>query len=359
MATSNLEQYRVADVLEWFEKKQLQLNPVFQRRSVWSPAAKSYLIDTLLRQLSIPKIYLRTKVDLITKRSHREVVDGQQRLRAIIDFARNELTLTSRAAEFKGMKYADLSDEIKERFLSYSLSIEQLINASDSDILEIFSRLNSYTVSLNPPEKRHAEFNGEFKWAVHKAATRWLQLWDEFQVVSVKERVRMLDDSLFAEMFGVIQLGVNDGGQANITKIYTKLDKTNPLTEVEIEDLTKKVDSTLKFIIDKFEELLRASSSLKNAPHFLMLFAAVAHMLHGIPEGQINGAMPKRPPVPTKDNIEVIKQNLVTIEEIISSPEAANHLVDFWQASSATTQRIRSRRIRFPIYCRAFQPQSL
>jgi hypothetical protein len=53
VATSNLEQYRVADILEWYEKKQLVLNPLFQRRSVWSAAAKTYLVDTLLRQLSI------------------------------------------------------------------------------------------------------------------------------------------------------------------------------------------------------------------------------------------------------------------------------------------------------------------
>lgn len=75
-----LEQYRVSDFLDWNRQKKLILNPDFQRGSVWTPAARSYLIDTILRELPIPKIYLRTNLDISTKESIREVVDGQQRV---------------------------------------------------------------------------------------------------------------------------------------------------------------------------------------------------------------------------------------------------------------------------------------
>src|SRR5690349_19082096 len=84
---SILEQYRVSDFLEWHQKKALILNPDFQRGDMWSPAAKTFLIDTILRKLPIPKVYLRTRVDVVSKKSIREVVDGQQRLRAILSFA--------------------------------------------------------------------------------------------------------------------------------------------------------------------------------------------------------------------------------------------------------------------------------
>jgi len=52
-----LEQFRITDFLDWNRQKALEINREFQRRSVWTPAARSYLIDTILRKFPIPKIY--------------------------------------------------------------------------------------------------------------------------------------------------------------------------------------------------------------------------------------------------------------------------------------------------------------
>ena len=169
---SILEQYRVSDFLEWHQKKALILNPDFQRGDVWSPAAKTFLIDTILRKLPIPKVSLRTSVDVVSKKSLREVVDGQQRLRAILNFAEDKVALTKRASEYAGKKYSTLTPEEQEGFLSYAIAVDQLLNASTDDVLEVFARLNSYTVTLNPPEKRHGKYQGEFKWAIRNSCKR-------------------------------------------------------------------------------------------------------------------------------------------------------------------------------------------
>jgi hypothetical protein len=80
-------QYRVADFLSWQRGGTLVLNPDFQRRSVWKKGAKSYLIDTIVRNLSIPIIFLRDlPADLQTLQAKREVVDGQQRLRTVLAY---------------------------------------------------------------------------------------------------------------------------------------------------------------------------------------------------------------------------------------------------------------------------------
>ena len=79
---SILEQYRISDFLDWHREKRLEINQDFQRGSVWKPAARTFLIDTILRELPVPKVYLRTKIDVVTKKSVREIVDGQQRLKA-------------------------------------------------------------------------------------------------------------------------------------------------------------------------------------------------------------------------------------------------------------------------------------
>ena len=80
------KQYSINDFRAWYERKELILSPKFQRRRVWSEKAKSYLIDTILRGLPIPPVFIREKIDIDISKSIREVIDGQQRLRAILDF---------------------------------------------------------------------------------------------------------------------------------------------------------------------------------------------------------------------------------------------------------------------------------
>lgn len=354
MATSVLEQYRVSDLIEWHERKQLILNPHFQRRSFWSTPAKVYLIDTVLRQLPIPKVYMRTKVDPNSKKSVREVVDGQQRLRAVIEFANDKLTLTGRANEYKGLTYSKLPDDLKSVFLSYPIAVDQLINASDTDVLEIFARLNSYTDKLRPPELRHAEFQGPFKWAVHEYSKKWALLWEKYKVVSVRERLRMADDSLMAEMFGIVLKGVTDGGQPKIRALYKEYEEELP----EQKDVERRVDAALGVATGDLGEVLEGNT-VSNAPHFLMLFAAVAHALHGIPKGDMGAEMPAASKTALKDTA-IACENLVLLNRVLEGDEdESGSLKDFYKASRSSTQRIASRRIRFPIYYRALQSRRL
>lgn len=359
MVNSVLEQYQIADLLEWGQSKRLALNPDFQRRSVWTTSAKVYLIDTILRHLPIPKVYLRQKVNVETRQSYREIVDGQQRLRAIFDFAADRLVLTKRAKEFAGLRYTTLDDDQKEAFLSYPIAVEQLINATDDDVLEVFSRLNSYTLPLNSQELRHAKYQGDFKWAVHETAKSWSVLWERYKVVSIRERVRMADDELMAQMFGIMLDGVTDGGQPNINNLYGRLEKAFP----QQETVTQRVDNTLHYLTDHFSEILQ-ETSIRSAPHFLMLFAAVGHVLVGIPEGGIGNDMPPRSQAALTDH-GLASHNLTMLASIldINEQEAVglpDHLREFWYASrGGTTQRIRSRKPRFVSYYKALLPKPL
>ena len=348
-----LEQYRIADFLEWHSKKALVLNPDFQRSRVWTPAARIFLIDTILRQLPIPKIYIRTRVDLTTKGTVREVVDGQQRLRAIIDFANDKIVLSRRAAEFQGLTYSSLPDDLKETFLSYPIAVGQLLNASNEDVLEVFARLNSYSVPLNAPEKRHAKYSGEFKWAVRAAAQRWAVLWDQYEVISVRERVRMMDDSLIAEMLGVLLEGVRDGGQKRIDRLYETHDKTFEPDAGVVAAL----DSQLQWIVQNLAEPLKGTAAM-SGPHFLLLYAAVSHVRHGIPPGELDpGLLHKRGDELT--DTKAVIANCSTLANIIESPESVKGFEKFWSASKASTQRISSRRDRFPVFLKALRPEQI
>lgn len=88
--------YSINDFVEWDKNGWLELNPRFQRLSVWSDKAKSYLMDMILRRKPIPEIFIRQKINVSTKTSIREVVDGQQRLRTILFFIKDGFQVSKR-----------------------------------------------------------------------------------------------------------------------------------------------------------------------------------------------------------------------------------------------------------------------
>lgn len=347
-----LEQNLISNLLEWLDRKTLVLSTDFQRRAVWPPQAKTYFIDTILRGRPVPNIYFRTSVDLKTKRSYREVVDGQQRLRTIHEFANNELILGNRAEEYKGKRYQDLDDVKKNDFLAYPIGVVQLFNADDEEVLDVFKRLNSYGLPLNAQELRRARYIGEFRWAVERTSRQWVILWDEYKVVTLRARVRMADDELVAQMFGIILDGVVDGGQLSIERLYRTYEPRFPA------DATEKVDCVLNYITTNLSEILQ--TSLARSPQFLMLFAAVAHALLGIPAGNMGNDMPSRDPRALSD-VAMAKANLAVLADVIDADERGIHprFTAFKVAVSGSTQRIRSRRIRFPMLFKALIPDAI
>ena len=344
-----LEQYTISDILTWFEDESIVLNPDFQRRSVWPSTAKTYLIDTILRKRPMPNIMVRTVTDRRTRRSHREVVDGQQRLRTIREFADGKLALGRHADEYAGKRYADLCEYDQFNFLEYRIGVEQLMNADDEVVLDTFRRLNSYSYNLNAQELRHAGFSGEFRSAVVAASRRWRILWEKYRIVGVRRQLRMDDDQLMAEMFGMIVRGVTDGGQPKIKALYQDYD-------LELDKRVEaKVDKALRVIVSELSPAL--DTNISRPPHFLMLFAAVSHATVGIPDGQIED-MPERSKQILSDPV-VACDNLSALADCLSmSPdEVPTHLSEFRNASSGSTQRIAGRSIRFKAMYKSLMPE--
>ena len=354
-----LQSYPISDLVQWMKEEILVLNPEFQRRNIWPGPAKSYFIDTLLEGLPIPNIYMRSVTDPKDMRTYREVVDGQQRLRTILDFVENRIRLGSNANDFRGKKYEDLSECDQRRLLAYQIGVVQLFEARDDKVLDIFNRLNAYGLSLNPQELRHGKFQGGrfkgvFRRAVIESSKRWRVLWNEYRVISVRARVRMADDQLMAEMLGVILEGVQDGGQPTINKLYNNYDEVLP------ENSIARLDKTVEYIVGNLSSVLR--TRISGAPHFLMLFAAVTHTLVGLPKGDMVGdyRLPNRDERALSD-ISMAVQNLETLADVLDAgeDEVAKRFASFKQVSLRSTQRIRSRGIRFLKLYEALLPNSL
>jgi hypothetical protein len=156
----------------------------------------------------------------------------------------------------------------------------------------------------------------------------------------------MLDDSLTAEMFGVLLEGIQDGGQSKIDGLYRRHDDSFDADG----PVTQKLDVVVKFLVDNMLPQFVGTPLLRPA-HFLMLFAAVAHALVGIPQGALHE--PPQKPDDALENIPVTRENFLLLGSLIASEVVPNAFEGFWKASRSTTHRIGSRRIRFPFYLRA------
>ena len=99
--------YSIAELVDWLKNKVLVVNPEYQRGGgLWPPAAKSYFIDTILRDFPFPKVYFHESLNRVTRKPRKEIVDGQQRLTTIMEFVDGKFSLGKNAREFSGKRFA-------------------------------------------------------------------------------------------------------------------------------------------------------------------------------------------------------------------------------------------------------------
>ncbi|MET9409524.1 DUF262 domain-containing protein [Streptomyces sp. NPDC002935] len=351
MQGSAPQTFTIAEFLKWDDDKELNLNPKFQRGPVWASPARSYLIDSIIRGYPIPKLLLRTNIDRDTRRTIRDVVDGQQRLRTIIDFAAGKFALTSKAGEYRGYRYSDLEDEEKDAFLAYKLTCEQLINASDEDVLEVFLRINSYAVPVNGSELRNARFDNAFSSYV-KDLTRKIPFVWELGVISNRDRVRMNDHSTIAELLGFMMRGVAEGADSDITELYESHIETLE-SELPSEELFIQVMQTTSDLLADFK-----NEAISTRPNFLILAAAVMYSMGVLPEGRLAFAKVEEPGSMLNDR-DLAVTAIGHLNTAIDTPaeDLDKRALPFIEARSSS-QRMASRQVRFEYFCRALAGKS-
>ena len=153
-------------------KPRIDPKPAYQRGPVWSLSNKQLFIDSILRGFDIPKFYLRK---ISGEKYVWEVIDGQQRLRAIWGFLGNEFPVSEDADpvdghEIAGKFYSDLHDELVDQLDAYELTTVTVEEADNQEVEDMFLRLQN-GMPLNAAEKRNA-ISGSVREFIHDLAEK-------------------------------------------------------------------------------------------------------------------------------------------------------------------------------------------
>lgn len=139
-------------------RKELVIDPDFQRNDVWKPKQAAELVESILMGIPIPTIYL-----FEMKNGTKQVVDGRQRITAILDFLNDKFSLKDLRIlpQCNGKKFSDLDAKMQGIFEDYQLFFYIIQPPTPERVkYDIFDRVNRGGTRLNNQEMRNALYRG-------------------------------------------------------------------------------------------------------------------------------------------------------------------------------------------------------
>lgn len=256
----------IKDIYEQFNTGKLTVDQSYQRRHVWMPQDKVRLIETILMGLIVPEVFFwPASIEPETGNTLTHIVDGQQRIDAIVDFIDCKYKLNSKYLIDDQMKelygnlsFSELPAEAKTAIWTYKLSIVDIDKSwTMEQIKTMFYRLNLTNYSLNEQERRNSKSSafGDKSEALAKN-----EFWNDLRVFSANDARRMKDTEYCCSIYILAQEGVVDQtGSQKVNQYYDdyseEYDTDNVLTNriIEAMELIKSWSNkdTISFISKK------------------------------------------------------------------------------------------------------------
>ncbi|MDD3772417.1 MAG: DUF262 domain-containing protein [Weeksellaceae bacterium] len=239
----------------------LIIDDSFQRNYVWLRKHQIKLIESILLGSPIPEIYIwNIGTDSDTGDTKYSIIDGQQRTGALFQFIKNDYALSPGSLDdkseiydqIKGKKFQNLDNEFKQAIWSYTFSVRLVrSNVNREQIVNMFLRLNSHNMTLNPEELRNAQFEGEFIGLASNLSE--LNFWNDNKIFGLADRRRMRDITFISNLLIFQRSGIDEEiNSSNVNRIY---DLYN-----EVYD-EKEVDETrFKNTLDIINNLIESNS---------------------------------------------------------------------------------------------------
>ena len=277
---TNFSEKTIDDLNMWIKSRRVNLEPGFQRKSVWTITDRRRLIQSIISKYPVPSIFLY-------RRNERgkvvyDVIDGKQRLETIFMFTgqgrfKNDgfdvkLDLGDGEEWYNWKDICRYHPNIRHAFETYQIQTVE-VTGRLLQIVDLFVRINSTGKSLTSGEKRHARFydNRFLKEAEHLVTKNYLYLGKQ-KILSKAQIDRMKGTELFAELLMSIHRG-------DIINKKTALDKAIGNEKINgntLSRLSREFTATFNTLKRMLPEL--RETRLHNTADYYSLFMIVWEM---------------------------------------------------------------------------------
>jgi uncharacterized protein with ParB-like and HNH nuclease domain len=247
-------------------------------------------MDTIVKGLPIPIIFIRERTDINTLEPKRQIVDGQQRIRAILTYIDHRCLKDYKESrdffqvkrthniELSGKNFKDLSPELKQTILDYQFSVHLLpSDVDDKQVLQIFARMNATGVKLNAQEIRNAEFSGVFKQTMYNLAYEQLKRWRDWNIFTENNIARMDEVEMTSDFALLMYKGISAKTKTGLNNLYKSYEETFPEKKYVKKRFQDVMDTTDDKLGKKLPELEFRKKTL-----FYVLFALVYDLHYGL-----------------------------------------------------------------------------
>lgn len=268
----------INDIVLLYKNRQINLEPGFQRNSVWTISDRRRLIESIFAQFPLPNVFLYSRNE--NGRLVYDVIDGKQRLETILmfmgigNFRRDTFTTKLELDEdgpwdWDWPMISKLAEEDRFRFEIFPLQTVE-VSGSLSEIVDLFVRINSTGKRLTSGEKRHARF---YESPFLKAADRLLRRYKRYfvgaRILSPAEISRMKGAELVSELL----MSIGSGGIINKKAALDRAIGNETIHGSTLNKCQREFVATINVLRKAFPEL--GQTRFRNTAEFYSLFMVV------------------------------------------------------------------------------------
>jgi hypothetical protein len=274
--------------VSWFydiyKRELLNLDPPYQRRSVWNQEFKDFFIDTLLLNYPAPALFMYEEINQNGIANY-NVVDGKQRLSTIFDFVENKFPISEKASlnELRGKYFDEIDKDLKIKFWNYSFLVEYLPTSDESIINNIFDRINRNVARLTSQELRHAKYSGVFIATVEEITDIVNEKFsNSIPRIAQQSRKQMKDVELFAQILLMIEEGPKGYNSDELDIAFNNRDTEWTQMESVKSLFLSTIEVIAQILILDTENVIKYSRLSNQADYYSLVGALSENIRNGI-----------------------------------------------------------------------------
>ncbi|MFG6373982.1 MAG: DUF262 domain-containing protein [Oscillospiraceae bacterium] len=289
--------WSISEIYQKIKDKKLILDPDYQRRAIWSGDKQTAFIESLYMEIMIPPIYVvEIPGEDILEETRYEVVDGKQRLTAIMDFIKGSLRLSERNLEY----YADvfggkifpeirgIEPEKTSQMLSSILDIYVITaNSPEFTKYDIFARLNRGAEKLKVNEIRRAIYKSKITgWITDFVDDQLKENKGFYESIFTPNDIKRYED--YGRLYKSLAFYLRSNIEAEVVEGYNSRPRdmiNNVLQEIQKGKVTIESE-TLTTLLTKTLELKKQFGGIANADYVIDAIVPFISLLDGTEDAE-------------------------------------------------------------------------